>query len=371
MLNVIRLNLVDLPTSLSLNYFWCVGFVLSIFMVIQVVSGVVLSLFYDVLGNFSLLMMWTDDSIWCWFIRYTHIWCVSVVFFLIYAHMGRSLYYGSYRLLGVWNVGFLIYILVMIEAFLGYVLPWHQMSYWAATVLTSIVLSIPVIGASLYNYIIGGFSVTLVDTLVRVFPVHISLGFVLLGLIILHLFYLHLYGSSSPLFIYNNYSDCIYFHSYYSIKDLFVFMIVISLVNFMIMIDPNMILDVEAFVVANPLVTPESIKPEWYFLLFYAMLRSVDSKIGGLILVISFLVVLWLPTSNFSSIYVLDRQIFFWLMASLFFMLSYFGGCHAEYPYIYVSKVISFFMLVLLITYKVLWIIPLGVNSDYVIYQVW
>nr|AAG60025.1 cytochrome b [Schistosoma malayensis] len=367
MLKIIRFNLIDLPTSLSITYFWCVGFMISAFMLIQVFSGIILSLFYDVLGNFSMLMMWTDDSIYCWFIRYIHVWCVSIIFFLVYVHIGRSLYYSSYRMLGVWNVGFFIYIVLIIQANLGYILPWHQMSYWAATVLTSIILSVPVVGGVVFSFVVGGFSVTLVDTLIRVFPVHISLGFILLGLIVLHLFYLHQSGSTSPLFFYNGYSDCVYFHSYHTIKDLFAFMVVVVFGSVLVLVDPNIILDVEAFTVANSLVTPESIKPEWYFLLFYAMLRSIDSKVGGLVLVILFLLVLWFPSKNFSSIYIFSRQVCFWLMVSLFVVLSYLGGCHAEYPYIGVSKVCSLIMLSILFIYKFFWIIPFKIDSRLVI----
>lgn len=355
---MIRFNLVDLPTRISLSYFWCVGFVLSAFMIIQVASGVVLSLFYDAFGKFPLLMMWSDDSIFCWFIRYLHIWGVSIIFLLVYIHIGRGLYYKSYSKIGVWKVGFVIYILLMIEAFLGYILPWHQMSYWAATVLTSILLRIPIIGANVYSYVIGGYSVTMTDTLVRVFPVHISLGFILLGLIFLHLFYLHSRGSSVPLFFFKRYRDCVYFHRYHSIKDLFLFIVLFTILGWVMLVNPNLVLDLDAFIMADPMVTPVKIKPEWYFLSFYAMLRSIESKIGGLIFILCILFVIWLPRSNIRSIYLLDRQVCFWFMVGFFLVLRYLGGCHAEHPYVVVSKICSLFFLLLLFVYKVFWIIP-------------
>nr|ADU04580.1 cytochrome b [Schistosoma turkestanicum] len=358
MVKIFLNNLVDLPTSLSLSYLWCVGFMLSFFMVLQVLSGVVLSFFYSSSLNFELLMLWTDDSLFNWFIRYLHIWGVSVIFFLLYIHIARSLYYSSYSKLGVWNVGFFLYILLMVEAFLGYVLPWHQMSYWAATVLTSVILSIPLLGSTIYYYVIGGYSVSVTETLIRVFPVHVLLGLVLLLLIGLHLFYLHKSGSSSPLYVVNSYSDCLYFHSYYSVKDIFVFVLILFIMLSVMLISPNLVLDVEAFVEANPMVTPVNIKPEWYFLIYYAVLRSVESKVGGLIMIILLLLVLWVPSLNQACIYSLGRQLLFWFIVGLFIVMSYFGGCHAEYPFIIASKLGSVLLLILLSVFKIFWSSP-------------
>nr|YP_001382122.1 cytochrome b [Trichobilharzia regenti]ABG91495.1 cytochrome b [Trichobilharzia regenti] len=358
MIILLRGNLVDLPTNLSLSYFWCGGFMLSIFMVIQVLSGIILSLFYGAENNFTLVFMGFDESILIWLVRYTHIWCVNIVFVLLLIHIGRSLYYGSYSRLGVWNVGFVLYIMIMVEAFLGYILPWHQMSYWAATVLTSILSSVPFVGTNLYSYVVGGFGVTVGETLLRVFPAHVILGIVILGVVIIHLFYLHKSGSSCPLFISGGYSDCVYFHGYYTVKDLYVFIVISFFCIFLMIFIPNMVLDVEAFIKADPLVTPASIKPEWYFLIYYAMLRSIESKVGGLVFVLSFLLVLWVPTKNISSCYSLLRQVVFWCLFGLYIILSYLGGCHAEYPYILISKICSVLMLFFVSLYKGCWFIP-------------
>lgn len=200
---------------------------------------------------------------------------------------------------------------MMIEAFLGYILPWHQMSYWAATVLTSILKVVPLFGSFLFKFVVGGYSVTGV-TLTRVFSLHVCLAFVVLGLSFLHLWYLHDGGSKTPLFVSGGYGDFVFFHRFYGVKDGLVMCVVLGLLLVFIWLFPNCSLDVESYVEADPLVTPVSIKPEWYFLMFYAMLRSVSSKLGGLVLVLLFLFMLWLPRFNFSCVYSFERQLVFW-----------------------------------------------------------
>nr|AKG49765.1 cytochrome b [Ogmocotyle sp. JM-2015] len=364
MLSLVRSNVVDWPTNLSLSYFWCGGFMISAFLVLQVLSGVVLSLLYvaDSGLSFGCVLALNDESIFVWLVRYMHIWGVTFIFVLFIIHMGRALYYTSYSKLGVWNVGFVLYLVMMVEAFLGYILPWHQMSYWAATVLTSIVNSVPFIGASLYSFIVGGFSVTNV-TLVRVFSAHVCLAFVIIGLSVVHLFYLHKSGSNNPLFVSSGYSDVVLFHSFFTAKDGFVLVVLLMVVCFLMLFLPDSVLDVESFIEADSLVTPESIKPEWYFLAFYAMLRSISSKIGGLVLVIVFLFMLWLPTHNQSCSYSIARQYVFWSIVSVFLLLSYLGACHPEYPYVGVSKVFSLGLVILLIMFKVLWAEPYSIND--------
>lgn len=184
------------------------------------------------------------------------------------------------------------------------------MSYWAATVLTSVVQRVPFIGEKLYNFIVGGFSVTKV-TLVRVFAAHVILAFVIIGGRVVHLFYLHKTGSNNSLFLTNTYTDAVHFHSYYSNKDAFCLFTLWGLCLFLIFYSPDLVLDVESYLHADPLVTPASIKPEWYFLFYYAMLRSVRSKIGGLVLVIVFLFILWLPTNKYACCYFVGRQMLF------------------------------------------------------------
>ncbi|VDL86824.1 unnamed protein product [Schistocephalus solidus] len=234
--------------------------------------------------------------------------------------MGRALYYSRYTKKAVWKVGFILYILTMAEAFL------------AATVLTAIAESVPVVGPTLFKYLVGGFSVTNV-TLVRVFSAHVCLGFVILGLMVLHLFYLHSSGSKNPLFSSFGYGDVVYFHSYFTTKDFFCL----------------------GYLESDPLVTPVSIKPEWYFLVYYAMLRSVDSKIGGLVLVVSLLFFLWVPTFKNSRSYFVLRQIAFWIIVCLFVGLTYLGSCHPEYPYLGICQLFSFSIVLVMFTYKLFW----------------
>nr|YP_010514534.1 cytochrome b [Diplodiscus mehrai]UXL86265.1 cytochrome b [Diplodiscus mehrai] len=357
MLSLVRGNVVDLPTNVSLSYLWCGGFMISAFLVLQVVSGVILSFLYvaDSYLSFGCVVDFTNEGLVVWLVRYAHIWGVSFIFILFLVHMGRALYYSSYSKLGVWNVGFVLYLLMMVEAFLGYILPWHQMSYWAATVLTSIMQSVPFIGASLYKFVVGGFSVTNV-TLVRVFSAHVCLAFVILGFSVVHLFYLHLGGSNNPLNVSGGYSDVVLFHSYFTNKDGFVLMCLLWLCCLCLLWSPDGVLDVESYIQADPMVTPVSIKPEWYFLAFYAMLRSIESKIGGLVLVLVFLFLLWLPTFNSACCYSVSRQYVFWFFFSFFFLLSYLGACHPEYPYVLVSKLSSLFVVVLLLLFKGLWV---------------
>jgi len=356
MLSIIRGNLVDLPTNYSLSYYWCSGFMISIFMVFQILRGVILSFLYvaDSALSFHCVMDLSNDSFFTWCVRYWHIWGVTILFCLLFIHMGRALYYSSYTKVGVWNIGFMLYLLTMAEAFLGYVLPWHQMSYWAATVLSAILQSVPLVGGTLYKYVVGGFSVTNI-TLVRVFSAHVCLGFVILGLMLLHMFYLHKRGSNNPLFIFSGYRDVVYFHSYFTVKDFFCLILVSLIIIFFLWVCPDLVVDTEGYIEADYLTTPVAIKPEWYFLIYYAMLRSVDSKIGGLVLVVALLFFLWVPTSNNSSSYYFLRQLIFWSICGLFVRLTYLGACHPEYPYLFIAKVFRFSIVAFMFTFKFFW----------------
>nr|AHW40478.1 cytochrome b [Fasciola sp. GHL-2014] len=359
MLAVMRGNVVDLPTNISLSYFWCGGFMISSFLIVQVLSGVVLSLLYvaDSLLSFGCVLDFTSEGLFLWLVRYAHIWGVTFIFLLFFVHMGRALYYSSYSKLGVWNVGFVLYLLMMVEAFLGYILPWHQMSFWAATVLTSVLQSVPFVGSVLYEYVVGGFSVTN-TMLVRVFSAHVCLAFVILGFSVIHLFYLHKSGSNNPLFVSGGYGDVVFFHSFFTGKDGFMLMCLLFLFGLCMLVFPDLVLDVESYIQADPMVTPASIKPEWYFLSFYAMLRSVESKVGGLVLVLVFLFLLWLPTLNKACTYSVGRQYIFWCGVSCFVLLTYLGACHPEPPFVFISKVASLLIVLLLVMFKGLWLVP-------------
>lgn len=357
MIRIIRRKLVDLPTNFSLSYYWCRGFMISAFMIFQIITGVILSFLYvaDVKLSFQCVMDLTKDSFFTWRVRYWHIWGVTILFVLFFLHMGRALYYSRYTKIGVWKVGFILYLLTMAEAFMGYILPWHQMSYWAATVITSVIQRLPLVGGVLYKYIVGGFSVTNV-TLVRVFSAHVCLGFVILGLMVIHLFYLHKSGSNKPLFSPHGYGDVVYFHSYFTAKDFFCLVIVTLTIVWFLFFCPDLVVDTEGYLEADPMVTPLSIKPEWYFLVFYSVLRCIDSKIGGLVLLAAILFFLWVPTFNFSSSYFLGRQFLFWCIVSLFLSLTYLGACHPEYPYLIVCKIFRLSLVSLIFIFKLLWV---------------
>nr|UTE83532.1 cytochrome b [Raillietina sp. HL-2022] len=355
-MSVIRRNFIDLPINYSLNYYWCSGFVLSGFIVMQIATGILLSFIYiaDSTSSFYIISSISNDSFYSWCVRYWHLWGVTLIFLLLFVHLGRALYYSSYSKKGVWNIGFLLYLLMMVEAFTGYVLPWHQMSYWAATVLTSIINSVPVVGPTLFMYIVGGFSVNS-DTLVRMFSVHVCLGFIILGLMVLHLFYLHLVGSNNPLCLVS-FSDVVFFHCYYTVKDFMVFLSSVIIIICCLMLCPDLLLGVDSFLEANSMSTPVSIKPEWYFLMFFSMLRCIESKVGGITLILSFLFFMWVPTSNYSSAYFIYRQLIFWAIVCSFLVLTYFGSCHPEYPYLLICRVFSVLSVTFMFIFKLFWV---------------
>nr|QRV61252.1 cytochrome b [Tanaisia sp. SS-2020] len=363
MRRLLVLNLFDLPVSVGLNYWWCGGFMLGSFLVAQVASGFVLSCFYSPgVGSFEAVVGLLGEDLYLWLVRYFHIWGVTFIFGWLYIHMARSLYYSSYVKKGVWNVGFVLYLIMMVEAFLGYVLPWHQMSYWAATALTSDASSVPFVGGMVYEFVVGGFSVTSLF-LSRAYSAHICMGFILLGLSVVHLFYLHDKGSNDPISVGGSYGDAVRFHSFFTFKDGLVLGWSVWFFVGALWYSPDGLTDCAGYLEADPLVTPLSIKPEWYFLIFYAMLRSVDSKVGGLVLVVGFLFLLWLPSCNLSCVYEIARQYAFWFWVSSFFSLTYLGACHPEFPYSGLSLFYSGVVVLLVFLYKVFWVMPFGYFS--------
>lgn len=356
MLRVFRRKFVDLPINYSLSYYWSSGFTLSMFVGLQVISGIILSLLYiaEKLKRFFAVIKFNMESFFTWCVRYWHVWGVKVIFMLLFVHMGRALYYSRYSKGGVWHVGILLYILIMIEAFTGYVLPWHQMSYWAATVLTSIIESIPFVGPIVYRFIVGGFFVR-GDTLIRMFSLHICIGFLLIGLMVVHLIYLHMVGSNNPLGIIS-FGDIVFFHSYYTVKDLVFFLICILFMVRIMWIAPDLLMGVENYMEINVMSTPISIKPEWYFLMFFSMIRCMNTKLGGISFVLSFLFFVWIPTHNYVSSYFIGRQLLFWIIINLFFMLIYLGMCHSEYPYLNICRVCRVLLMVLMFAFKLFWV---------------
>nr|AFD18209.1 cytochrome b [Diplorchis hangzhouensis] len=327
----------DMPTSSNLNLFWCSGSIAGIAMIIQLVSGIICSMDYlnfivfKFVEGGSLLSFGEPgplvDGFSVELIRFLHLWGASLLFVCLFIHMGRGVYYCSYSKNPLmWTLGVFLYICIMAEAFLGSLLPWHQMSYWAGVVISSIFMSLPYVGSMLYVYLMGSydFGETIIS---RVFVVHVFFGFVILFFILLHIIMLHKVGSSDSFNSSDSYSDVIYFHKVYSFKDSFVFMFVIFFTILVTCYNPWLTGCKENFIDPNVLSTPSNIKPEWYFLPFYAILRSIESKLGGLLSVLLVIFLFWVPIPGWYSGYnSILRRFFFWVFCYSFIFLGVLGA---------------------------------------------
>ena len=333
---------IDSPTPSNISYWWNFGSLLGLSLVIQIISGVTLAMHYNpnVLEAFNSVEHIMRDVNNGWLIRYLHSNTASAFFFLVYLHIGRNLYYGSYKAPRTltFSIGVIIFVLMMATAFLGYVLPYGQMSLWGATVITNLMSAIPWVGQDIVEFIWGGFSVNNA-TLNRFFSLHFVLPFVLAALALMHLIALHdSAGSNNPLGISSNY-DKVAFHPYFIFKDIitiFIFMWVLSLFVFFM---PNFLGDSENYVMANPMQTPPAIVPEWYLLPFYAILRSIPNKLLGVIAMFSaILILLTMPFSDLGKLRgiqfkPLNKTIFFIFVANLI-LLMILGAKHVETPFI-------------------------------------
>lgn len=357
LLKIVNSTLVDLPSPANLSVNWNYGSLLGLILIIQLVSGIVLATRFSGHSDISFdsVISIYQDSNYGWLLRLVHSTGASFFFLFIYLHIGRGLYYGSYIYPEVWNIGVVIYLILMGTAFLGYVLPWGQMSYWAATVITNLLSAIPFLGSILVEWVWGGFAVGN-PTLTRFFALHYLLPFVVTALVILHIFYLHEYGSSNPLGVSSN-TNKVSFHYYYSVKDLYVYFVFIFVFMFFTLKFGYAFIDAENFIPANPLVTPTHIQPEWYFLFAYAILRSIPNKLGGVVGLLLAVLVLFL--FSVSSTNLLFRGIMysplarftFWRLVTVFFLLTWLGSCPAESPYTEVallSTVVYFFLILVI-----------------------
>jgi len=354
--------LVDLPAPINISAWWNFGSILGICLITQIITGLFLAIHYtaDVRLAFNRVAHIIRDVNYGWLLRVIHANGASLFFFALYAHIGRGIYYASYFYTHTWIVGVLILFAVIATAFIGYVLIWGQISFWAATVITNLLSAIPYSGNILVQWIWGGFAVDNA-TLTRFFTFHFVLPFIVAGLTIIHLLFLHQTGSNNPLGVYSNFNK-IPFHPYFSFKDLFGFIIILWILISISLINPYLLGDTENFIPANPLVTPVHIQPEWYFLFAYAILRSIPSKLGGAIaLVISIAILLILPFSNNSNLrgnqfYPLNK-ILFWFLINIVILLTWIGARPAEDPYILVGQIltISYFLFFLLnpLIYKI------------------
>nr|AYW52642.1 cytochrome b [Astrohamma tuberculatum] len=355
-IKIINNSIWDLPSPSNISFWWNFGSLIGFFLIVQILTGIFLAMHYtaDISLAFSSINHICRDVNYGWFLRNIHANGASMFFVCIYLHIGRGLYYGSYINSITWSIGVILFLFSILTAFLGYVLVWGQMSFWAATVITNLVTAIPYIGQNIVQWIWGGFSIDN-PTLHRFFVFHFLFPFILVFLSILHLLFLHESGSNNPLGLYSDY-DKVPFHTYYSSKDLVGFLILIVFLLVFSLIFPVSLGDPENFIPANPLVTPPHIQPEWYLLFAYAILRSIPSKLGGVIaLVGAIMVLLIVPVFHFSGnnscCYRPLSQFVFWLLIGDFLILTWIGSQPVEYPYIVIGQIFSFiyFLLFLVI----------------------
>nr|YP_009348107.1 cytochrome b [Nothoaspis amazoniensis]APW83520.1 cytochrome b [Nothoaspis amazoniensis] len=358
-LSIINSTLIDLPAPSNISYMWNFGSLLSFCLMTQILSGIFLAFHFsaDINLAFSSISHISRDVNFGWLIRAIHANTASLFFVCLYIHIARGIYYSSFLLQATWLSGTFIIFLLMATAFLGYVLPWGQMSFWGATVITNLLSAIPYIGTKITYWIWGGFSVDN-PTLTRFFTLHFLFPFILSFLIMIHISSLHETGSSNPLGLTNN-IDKIPFHPYFSLKDLIGVISLISISSLLILINPYLLMDPENFLMANPLITPPHIQPEWYFLFAYAILRSIPNKLGGVIaLIMSIMIIMSLPLTvkpKFKSSFNNPlKKLLFWLFVNIFILLTFIGACPVEPPFILIGQTLtfmyfSFFLLIPLI----------------------
>nr|QCT81372.1 cytochrome b [Urosaurus nigricaudus]QCT81398.1 cytochrome b [Urosaurus nigricaudus]QCT81437.1 cytochrome b [Urosaurus nigricaudus]QCT81684.1 cytochrome b [Urosaurus nigricaudus] len=346
MLKIVNNSFIDLPTPSNISAWWNFGSLLGMCLIIQVLTGLFLAMHYtaDISSAFSSVAHICRDVQYGWLIRNLHANGASMFFICIYLHVGRGLYYGSYMFKETWNLGVILLLLVMATAFVGYVLPWGQMSFWGATVITNLLSAIPYIGTTLVEWIWGGFSVDNA-TLTRFFTFHFLLPFAIMGVSMMHLLFLHETGSNNPTGLTSN-TDKIPFHPYFSYKDLLGALLLTIMLLALALFSPNLLGDPENFTPANPLVTPPHIKPEWYFLFAYAILRSIPNKLGGVLaLLFSILILMLVPLLHMSkqrsTMFRPMSQMMFWLLISDVLILTWIGGQPVEHPFIIIGQVAS------------------------------
>nr|AIG53225.1 cytochrome b [Ctenotus robustus] len=345
-LKIVNNSFIDLPSPSNISAWWNFGSLLGLCLIVQVLTGLFLAMHYtaDISSAFSSVAHICRDVQYGWLIRNIHANGASMFFICLYLHIGRGLYYGSYMFKETWNIGVILLLLVMATAFVGYVLPWGQMSFWGATVITNLLSAIPYIGTNLVEWIWGGFSVDNA-TLTRFFTFHFLLPFAIMGASILHLLFLHETGSNNPTGLASN-TDKIPFHPYFSYKDLLGATLLLMVLLLLALFSPNLLGDPENFTPANPLVTPPHIKPEWYFLFAYAILRSIPNKLGGVLaLLFSILILMLVPTLHTSkqrgNAFRPFSQALFWALVSNIIILTWIGGQPVEDPFIIIGQIAS------------------------------
>nr|YP_009672544.1 cytochrome b [Dacus conopsoides]QCX42567.1 cytochrome b [Dacus conopsoides] len=338
--------LVDLPAPVNISAWWNFGSLLGLCLIIQILTGLFLAMHYtaDINLAFNSVNHICRDVNYGWLLRTLHANGASFFFICIYLHVGRGIYYGSYLFTPTWLVGVLILFLVMATAFMGYVLPWGQMSFWGATVITNLLSAIPYLGIDLVQWVWGGFAVDNA-TLTRFFTFHFILPFIVLAMTLIHLLFLHQTGSNNPIGLNSN-IDKIPFHPYFSFSDIVGFIVMITALLLLTLMNPYLLGDPDNFIPANPLVTPVHIQPEWYFLFAYAILRSIPNKLGGVIaLVLSIAILATLPFYNLSKFRGIQfypmNKILFWIMVVTVILLTWIGARPVEEPYVLVGQILT------------------------------
>nr|YP_007889700.1 cytochrome b [Timelaea maculata]AGI50317.1 cytochrome b [Timelaea maculata]USN89433.1 cytochrome b [Timelaea maculata] len=347
-LKIINNSLIDLPSPSNISSWWNFGSLLGLCLMIQIITGLFLTMYYTAnieLAFYSVNYICRNVN-YGWLIRTLHANGASFFFICIYLHIGRGIYYESFNFKYTWIVGIIILFLLMATAFMGYVLPWGQMSFWGATVITNLLSAIPYLGNTLVNWIWGGFALSNA-TLTRFYTFHFLFPFIILMLSMIHLLFLHQTGSNNPLGINSN-LDKIPFHPFFVFKDLIGFIIIIIILIILSLTNPYILGDPDNFIPANPLVTPIHIQPEWYFLFAYAILRSIPNKLGGVIaLVMSILILIILPFTFNKKIQGIQfypiNQMLFWSLISIIILLTWIGARSVEAPYIFTGQLLTLF----------------------------
>jgi len=346
LIRIINNALVDLPAPSNISRWWNFGSLLGLCLIIQILTGIFLAIHYtaDTLLAYNSVNHICRDVNNGWLLRVLHANGASFFFICIYIHVGRGIYYGSYKYIYTWIVGVLLLFLTIGTAFIGYVLPWGQISFWGATVITNLLSAVPYLGTDLVQWLWGGFAVDNA-TLTRFFSFHFLFPFIVTAFTIIHLLFLHQTGSNNPLGINRN-TDKIPFHPYFSFKDIFGFIILLINLTLICLIAPYLLGDPDNFIPANPLVTPPHIQPEWYFLFAYAILRSIPNKLGGVIaLVISIAILFILPFTNKfnfqrTQFYPINQNLF-WFIVIIVILLTWIGARPVEDPFILTGQLLT------------------------------
>nr|ADK94855.1 cytochrome b [Microtus agrestis]ADK94859.1 cytochrome b [Microtus agrestis] len=346
LIKIINHSFIDLPAPSNISSWWNFGSLLGLCLIIQILTGLFLAMHYtsDTATAFSSVAHICRDVNYGWLIRYMHANGASMFFICLFLHVGRGVYYGSYNMIETWNMGIVLLFAVMATAFMGYVLPWGQMSFWGATVITNLLSAIPYVGTTLVEWIWGGFSVDKA-TLTRFFAFHFILPFIIAALVLVHLLFLHETGSNNPTGL-NSDADKIPFHPYYTIKDFLGVLILLMAFMILALFFPDLLGDPDNYTPANPLNTPPHIKPEWYFLFAYAILRSIPNKLGGVLaLILSILILALMPFLHTSKQRTLTfrpiTQTMYWILVADLLILTWIGGQPVEYPFIIIGQAAS------------------------------